>query len=120
MFYTLAAYRAARMSKRTIINVKANITWKSCRDPESGHWLAECAPLGLVITAKTHTELAENAGEALDMLLNELLSSGDLEKFLREHGWSITQNIPQHVPVRFDVPFQLKSKPRHDSEGVLC
>jgi hypothetical protein len=48
----------------------------------------------------------EDIGHTLDALLKDLLTTNELDKFLRDHGWTTLTAIPRRAEdVRFDVPF---------------
>jgi len=49
----------------------------------------------------------EDIGLTLDAMLQDLLSSNELDNFLRDHGWTAINQIPGHPDraIRFDVPF---------------
>jgi len=48
----------------------------------------------------------EDIGHTLDVMLQELVSSNELERFFRDHGWNVIGPIPVHDKnIRFDVPF---------------
>jgi hypothetical protein len=90
-----------------IVQVQGNIQWKVARSRD-GHWLGICDPLRLTLQAETYAELMEDIGLALDAMLRDLLESSDLERFLRDQGWTLTGTIPaRQDEVRFDVPFFL-------------
>lgn len=79
--------------------------WKTFQ-AQSGEWVAICDPLKLTVQADTWAELMEDIGHTLDGLLRDLLSSNELNQFLRDHGWKLLAAIPARPEdVRFDVPF---------------
>lgn len=88
------------------IDIHANLGW-NCFKTESGNWIAVCDPLKLTVQAETWADLMEDIGLTLDAMLRDLLSTNELEKFLREHGWTAVDKIPSHpdTGIRFDVPF---------------
>lgn len=91
---------------RVRIDIQANLQW-GCFQAKGGHWVAVCDPLNLTVQAATWAELMEDIGDTLDGMLQELLSSNELDKFLRDHGWQAVGPIPtqQDGAIRFDVPF---------------
>jgi len=109
--------------KRTIVHVNANITW-GVKKTEAGNWLAICDSLKLTLQARTYAELMEDIGLTLDALIKELLSTNDLDRFMREHGWKL-EPVPKRTKqedVFYDVPFefvrQIKRRPKaHDSSA---
>jgi predicted RNase H-like HicB family nuclease len=103
------------------INVQAKLTWK-CFRSNGGHWVGVCDPLRLTVQADSWTDLMENIGDTLDAMLKDLLRSNELDKFLRDHGWTAMGQIPARPgkDVRFDVPFipSMTGSP-HGSQGVV-
>jgi len=96
------------------IQVQANLPW-ACRRTENGNWIGACDPLRLSVESETWVELMEDIGLTLDAMLSDLLSTDELERFLRDHGWHAITPIPaspQHV--RFDVPFIPEILASHD------
>jgi len=99
------------------IQVQANLNW-ACRRTEDGNWIGACDPLRLTVESETYAELMEDIGLTLDAMLVDLLSTNELDRFLRDHGWQAITPIPvnpQHL--RFDVPFiPAIMAPRHGSQ----
>ena len=89
----------------TLIRVDANIPWNVLQ-AKGGNWVAICEPLKLTVQGETWAELMEDIGHTLDALLKDLLSSNELDRFLRDQGWKLLAAIPTRLEdVRFDVPF---------------
>jgi len=90
-----------------IIQIQANLNWQySCA--RSGNFIAVCDPLKLTLQASTFSELLEDINISLDALFQDLLSEHELDRFLRERGWTALNPIPAGpMNVRFDVPFEL-------------
>jgi len=64
----------------------------------------------------------EDIGHTLDAMLRDLLRSNELDKFLRDHGWTAMGQIPAQLSkdVKFDVPFiPTMIRAPHGSQGVL-
>jgi predicted RNase H-like HicB family nuclease len=92
----------------TRIEIKANLPWEYFKG-KGGNWIAVCEPLKLTVQSETFGELMEDIEDTLDALFQDLLSSNELEKLLRDHGWTLTGQIPSRdEPVRFDIPFSTK------------
>jgi hypothetical protein len=87
------------------ISVRANLPWLCLETPE-GYWIGVCEPLKLTVESETWADLMQDIGLTLDAMLQDLLSTNELEKFLREQGWEAGE-IPSKLdgPIRFDVPF---------------
>jgi predicted RNase H-like HicB family nuclease len=94
------------MQTINVVHIQTNLPWGVFK-AQGGNWIAVCEPLGLSVQSETWSELMEDIGETLNAMLQDLLSSNELEKFLRDHGWEAAGPIPRHPdgPVRFDVPF---------------
>jgi len=91
--------------KQQVVRVDANIQWKILQ-AKSGEWVGVCDPLKLTVEAETWADLMEDIGHTLDALLKDLLSSNELDRFLRDQGWKLLAAIPSRPEgVRFDVPF---------------
>lgn len=93
------------MVRIVTVQIQGNVEWK-CFRASSGHWVGVCAPLKLTVQADTWAELMEDISHTLDMMFKDLLESQELERFLRDHGWTLAGVIPHTSRnVRFDVPF---------------
>jgi predicted RNase H-like HicB family nuclease len=79
----------------------------NCFKAASGDWIGVCQPLGITVQAETWSELMEDIGYTLDAMFQDLLTSNELDRFLRDHGWEAVGQIPTQPDraVRFDVPF---------------
>jgi predicted RNase H-like HicB family nuclease len=95
-----------RAVKLIRVVVRTTLHWK-CFSAKGGHWVGVCDALKLTVQADTWAELMEDIGHTLDMMLKDLLRSNELEKFLRDHGWTVAGTIPSAPArdLRFDVPF---------------
>lgn len=88
-----------------VMHIDAEIPWRIDR-ADGERWVGICDPLGLTVESETWSELMEDIALTLDAMLNDLLSSNELDQFLRERGW--TAHGPTRAgaeSVRFDVPF---------------
>lgn len=97
--------------RKHIVQVQGQVRWEFHQDPASRRWIAICQPLNLTIEADSHTELRENIEDSLRLFLKSVFADGELEKFMRDHGW--TAQVPPHVAandIRFDVPIELIAK----------
>lgn len=92
------------------LEIGATITWKV--EEYSDCFVAHCDTLLLSTFAKTKEELKKEISTMLGDLFEELIMSGDLEKYLKKVGWKkttlpkITKKELKNVD-RFDVPFEL-------------
>jgi hypothetical protein len=102
------------------VQVTAKLEWKFGLTKDRTY-VAICAPIAQTVQADSFTDLMASMNEALDSTLRELLSTGDLENFLREHGWVAQSALPKrNANVRFDVPFNLKQVRERDLEEAFC
>ncbi len=111
------------MVATTIIRIQANVAWQ-CQLGEGGHWVGVCDPLRLTVQADTWADLMEDIGLSIDAMMKDLLQSGELVKFLRQHGWEPVGAIPHPVPkaierLRFDMPFIAHQVASRDSQRIL-
>lgn len=83
-------------------------TWSTERT-DSGFWISECKDLGIVLQSNSGDEVMEDIGCALELLINDLQETGELDAFARKHGWSIVPvedraNIPPIAPAHGWMP----------------
>jgi hypothetical protein len=89
----------------TVVRIDGRVECKILR-AKGGNWLAICESLKLTLQADTWANLMENIALTLDAILKDLLSSNELDKFMREHGWTLIGSIPhRRAGMRFDLPF---------------
>ena len=73
------------MTEQSMIPVAIRIDppkWSAWRTPE-GPWVAHCPPLGLAIECDSVEELQQDAEEATDLLLADLIETGDWMEFFK-------------------------------------
>ena len=104
----------------TIINVQAKVQWNYCLDPKSKQWIAACDMLGLVVSEERFEALGTAMNNALDTLFRELMAEGELDAFLKKHGWKKQGEPPKkNGRVHFDIPFNTRQvRPSELSAGV--
>lgn len=91
-------------------DLKAQIAWRAMRDRKTQAWVGICDALKLTVEADTWSDLQQTIDEVQQALFSDLLTEGELERFLRDHGWSPVGPLPQrseHERVRFDMPWAL-------------
>lgn len=90
------------------IQIQANIQWRTIRT-ESGRFISVCDPLGLTTEADDYPELYSMIGETIHHLFLDLLHDNELDKFLKERGWSahLPSNLNPNDNVHFDVPWEV-------------
>lgn len=103
----------------TVVHINANLLWRFCRSRE-GSYIGVCDPLKITLQADTFAELTEEINISLDALLRDVLGDGELEKFLRDQGWSVIGPFP-HRPddVKFDVPFSIEAAGNNGQQAIL-
>ena len=103
----------------TLVRVDANLQW-SVLQGKGGNWIAVCDPLGLTVQGETWAELMEDIGHTLDAMLKDLMSTHELDKFFRDHGWTPMAAVPNRPEdVRFDVPFIPALMANHGSSRAV-
>ncbi len=103
----------------TVVRVDARLEWK-LRETKEGNWIGVCDPLGLVLQGETWADLMEDIGLTLDAVLKDLLSTNELDKFLKDHGWRLMRAIPERREnLRFDFPFIPVMMGSHGSQRNL-
>lgn len=107
---------------KRVIGVEANIVWRYFQDRDSDNWIGISDHLKLTVEGETLPELNEAMTEAMDLFFNEMLSSGDLKKFLREHGWRLNAPTPEKKArqITFDVPLRTRRISQRDLDKVCC
>ena len=103
----------------TIVHIDGKLQWRWFR-AQSGNYIGGCDPLKITLQADTFSELMEEIGITLDALLKDLLADNDLDRFLREQGWSTTGPGPNRPSdVRFDVPFAIDEMGTHGQQAIV-
>ena len=90
------------------------IEWRAYRDAETNRWVAVCDVLGRSAVGETWDTLCMTVFETQRALLTDLLSEGELESFLKEHGWLAETPLPATLPadgVNFDIPVRVTPLP---------
>lgn len=90
------------------IRIDARLQWMVTKT-RSGMLVGVCDPLGLVIQGTDEYDLSQNIQESLQLMMNDLLRSGELHGFLRSRGWQALgiPRQPTSARVPFEVPFEL-------------
>lgn len=94
--------------KPVVVQLEAtNLVWQGMRDPDTGQWIGVCNALNLNAIGDTWMDLQACAAEAITLLLLDLFEDGELDAFLREHGWRKLTPLPRPGTAQpaFDVPF---------------
>ena len=59
--------------------------WIASRTPE-GPWIAQCPTLGLAIECDSLEDVQQDAVDAIDLLIADLIETGDWLEFFRERS----------------------------------
>lgn len=103
----------------TVIRINGQVRCNILR-ARGGNWVAICDPLKLTLQANTWANLMEDIAFTIDAILKDLLSSNELNKFLRDKGWRLIGRIPDsRSDMRFDLPFIPAIKNSHGSQRSL-
>jgi len=103
----------------TRIKVEGQISWEVAKS-RAGRFIAVCKPLALTMEGDTLDELYARINDGIQLLMIDLMESGELDSFLRKRGW-------KHSPVRmrkfgkveFDVPIELLFRSGRDKARTL-
>lgn len=100
------------MAQLRVVHINAQVQWVFTQDAPSGRWVAVCDPLGLTVEGHTHAEMREHIDEAINLVLKNMVVTGEIERFLRERGWRAMSKMPSpremaDERVQFDVPIEL-------------
>jgi hypothetical protein len=102
------------------LHIKGSLVWQWGRS-QRGHYIAVCDPIGQTVQADKFSELLESISEVVNSTFRELLSTGDLEQFLRDRGWKSESPLPSRQKnVRFDMPFDLTGVNTRDFKATIC
>ena len=83
------------MASTPVFKIEGKMHWRAAQDPESGYWVATCDMLGLNAGGETFEKLQECMAEVMEFLFVDLHEDGDLDEFLKEHGWEPDFTAPQ-------------------------
>ena len=79
--------------------------------------------MGETLQAKSYPELLESMAEAINEVFNDLAQSGEIEDFLKEHGWRVADALPpkrDRTDHTFDLPIQTNRVSARDLAAALC
>lgn len=101
------------------IQVNGQLPWEVAKNA-AGRLIGVCRPLGLVMEGDTLDELFARINDSVQLLMRDLLESGELDSFLKSRGWSMAQiaGTPRPNEVEFDVPIGLLMR-QHDQARTL-
>ena len=84
--------------------------------------MAVCDALKLTLESDSWSELLEDMALAIDAILKEMLATNELDRFLRDHGWSLAAPLSNRLAdVRFEIPFELIAahRAKHDPQDCF-
>ena len=91
-----------------LVKFKARVPWLTGLS-EGGLWIGTCDDLGLTVQSETWGELMAHISTALQLMMEDLASTGDLRSFVQEQGWDMLADIPESDDLSrgscFDIPF---------------
>ena len=91
------------MSQGSVVRVEAAVRWEICLSDE-GLWVGLCKDLGLTVQSQTWLELMEDIATSLQLMVDDLAATGDLEAFIKEKGWLTSEELVGAEPT-LDIPF---------------
>jgi predicted RNase H-like HicB family nuclease len=100
------------------IEVKAQVQWRVGQS-DAGNWIGVCEPLKMTMEGSTLDELQQNIHQSIQLLMEDLMETGELDAFLRDHGWRAIPGPQQHGSVEFQVPYELLVRHPRDSARTL-
>lgn len=105
---------------RQTIHIQANLCWLVAHDKRANMWVADCPLLKIVVEGETYSQLLESADACLQALFVDLVSTGEIGRFLHEHNWKVVGALPTKLPprVRFDIPYEIQRRNAHDFAAV--
>jgi predicted RNase H-like HicB family nuclease len=101
------------------IDIEAHLQWTEGQDEESGHLVACCEALNLVMSGVDREDLRTNIAETLNLFFAALLREGELDEFLQARGWrrsAVPAGIDQD-DVEINVPWELVAASNRGSDG---
>lgn len=105
---------------RTVVKfeIQGRIAWKVLRG-QSGAWVGICDALGLTVEGETWGKMTEAGNEAIELLLSDLMETGDMDAFMTKHGWRPVMPLPVQIDgpqdLAFDVPMFFEP-----ADGTSC
>jgi len=88
--------------------IQGKVQW-NVSEQESGRFVAVCEPLGVALEGNDMNDLHACIREAIQLVMTDLLNSGQLESFLLARGWRPSHALPNpgQEPVFFEPPIEL-------------
>lgn len=103
----------------TRIKVEGQIAWEVARS-KSGRFVAVCRAMALSMEGDTLDELYARINDGIQLLMLDLMESGELDSFLRKRGWKRGPMKARNVgKIEFDVPIELLIRSGRDKARTL-
>jgi len=102
------------------IQVNGQIGWRVAKSA-AGRWVGVCPELGLAMEGATLDELFANVNDAVQLLMKDLMESGELDAFLQSRGWNKEVSGPQQQAgqLEFEVPIELLVRSNDSARTLL-
>src|SRR5579864_9518525 len=99
------------------VQVEGPLKWRYNKS-EEGPFVAVCDALNITLESDSWSELLEDMALAIDAILKDMLATSELDRFLREHGWTLAGPLPNRLAeLQFEVPFELTAqRAKHDPQ----
>jgi predicted RNase H-like HicB family nuclease len=96
-----------------LVEIRARVRWQVAQDVTDGHWFGVCPDLNVSAAGDSWTEFQECASEAMSLLFQNLFKRGEMEGFLRRHGWTTNRPLPEPgTRATFVVPYGIEHRDR--------
>jgi hypothetical protein len=105
----------------TRVQVEGELQWRFWKAKE-GPFMAVCDALKLALESDSWSELLEDMALAIDALLKEMLATDELDRFLRDHGWTLAEPLSNRLAdVQFEIPFEViaAQRAKHDQQECV-
>lgn len=101
------------------IEIEAHLQWTHGTDVATGHLVATCDALNLVMSGVDREDLQANIAETLSLFFRALLQDGELDEFLRARGWRMTGSSSDldDGDVEINVPWELVAESKRGNDG---
>ena len=107
---------SAKRRSPQIVVINAEIPWAITRPEKTRVWVGVCEPLKLTAQSMTWADLMTDISGAMESVFQDLMETGDLEKFMAERGWTAEPLHSASKPknVKFDIPFSARRSGLND------
>ena len=87
-----------------VVRIKGSLhckVWQS----DNGVWIGSCDTPVMTFQADTWAEMMDAIHDGIEMALQDLVDTGDFEKFLDEQGWIVDRPFDIGTETEFDLPY---------------